>query len=65
MRLSRKDGSKISIKVDGVQLLKVEQFSYLGITVTEARKIHNEIGKRRGRRKRSLHQEQQANVGEN
>jgi len=42
VRIRKKEGSKITIKIDGVRLKQV-QFSYLGSTVTADRKSHIEI----------------------
>ena len=41
MRISRKEGSKITI-----QLEPVKQFSYMGSTITEDCKSHSEIRRR-------------------
>ena len=46
MRISRKEGSKITIKIDGVKLEQVKQFSYLGSTITEDCKSHSKIRRR-------------------
>jgi hypothetical protein len=46
LRLSRSEGRKITIKIDGENLERVKQFSYLGSTVTEDCKCHYEIWRR-------------------
>ena len=46
IRISRKEGSKITIKIDGVKLEQVKLFSYLGSTITEDCKSHSEIRRR-------------------
>ena len=46
MRISRKEGSKITIKIGGVKLEQVKQFSYLGSTITEDCKSHSEMRRR-------------------
>ena len=46
MRISRKEGSKITIKIDGVKLEQVKQFSYLGSTITEGCKSHSKTRRR-------------------
>jgi len=46
MRISRKEGSKITINIGGVKLEQVKQFNYLGSTLTEDCKCHNEIRRR-------------------
>ena len=46
IRISRKEGTKITIKIDGVKNEQVKQFSYLGSTITEDSKSHSEIRRR-------------------
>ena len=46
MRISRKEGSKITINIDGVKLEQVKQFNYLGSTITEDCKSNSEIRRR-------------------
>ena len=49
MRISRKEGSKITSKIDGVKLEQVKQFSYLGSTITEDCKSHSKMRRRIGK----------------
>ena len=46
MRISRNEGSKITINIDGEKLEQVKQFSYLGSSVTDDGKSHSEVKRR-------------------
>ena len=46
MRISKREGSKITIKIGGEKLEQVKQFSYLGSIITEDCRSHSEIRRR-------------------
>jgi len=49
MRISRKEGSRININIDGVKREQVKQFRYLRSMITEDCQSHSEIKRRKGR----------------